>query len=285
MRPRVSVCICTRNRPQELRRCLGSIARSTLRVDEIVVSDDSTDEHTADMLRANRNEARYLKGPRAGLGANRNRALLAVGGDYVLFLDDDACLGETFLERALGCAAAHADKSRIIVTGCENNYGTIVRSHAQSFLGFQHVPYGGDTGLKTIVINSTLFPRGLFEVARFDEKLVYGYDEVDIASQAICHGYHIVHSEGAVNFHYPSPVNRSYYKPYLDVSRLYVTFKRYALYEKSYVKAVSFAALAPMHCLLAASKRHGTAGLGEAWRAIAVAARFSFESLRHDPSL
>jgi len=293
MRPTVTVCVCTRNRPEELRRCLESIGRSRLRVDETVVSDDSTDNRTAEMLRVDPRDTVYIEGPRTGLGANRNRALRAAKSDYILFLDDDACLGEEFLERALARATAHADNARTIVTGCENNHGVIVRAHAQSFLGFQEVPYRSDAGLKTIVINSTLFPRSLFEVARFDEKLVYGYDEVDIASQAVRHGYRIVQSDDAVNFHYPSLVNRSYYKPHLEVSRLYVTFKRYALYERSYTKAATFAALAPVHCVLAALKRRGIAGLGDAGRAILAAARFSAESLRagvqgrvrHDPSL
>jgi GT2 family glycosyltransferase len=277
MQPRVSVCICTRNRPQELRRCLESIGRSTVPVDETVVSDDSTDERTAEMLGGASGRAIYVRGPRRGLGANRNRALHASSGDYILFLDDDACLGETFLERALGCARAYHDlgNSLVIVTGCENNYGVLVRSHEQGFLGFQEVPYRGDLGLKTIVINSTLFPRSLFDVARFDENLVYGYDEVDIASQAIRHGYRIVHTENAVNFHYPSTINRSYYKPHADVSRLYVTFKRYAVHERAYVKAAAFALLGPVHCVAASIKRRGPSGIGDACRVIAAAARLS----------
>jgi len=283
MQPKVSVCVCTRNRPEELRRCLESIERSTLRVGEVVVSDDSTDERTAEMLRGDRGSARYIRGPRSGLGANRNQALRASSGDYVLFLDDDACLGESFLERALACRGTHGPDPRLIVSGCESNHGAIVTAHAQSFLGFQRVPYRGDVGLRTIVINSTLFPRSLFRLASFDEQLVYGYDEVDIAAQALGHGYRIVHCDDAINFHYPSPVNRSYYEPHLEVSRLYVTFKRYALYERSYGKAVLFAALAPLHCVLAAIRRRGVAGTADACRAIVAAACFCAESLRRSP--
>lgn len=282
VQPRVTICICTRNRPVELRRCLDSISRSTVAVDQVVVSDDSTDGRTAELLRGSGGSVVYVEGPKSGLGANRNRALYAATGDYILFLDDDACLGEAFLERALACATAHGSNGNpcVIVTGCENNYGTIVRAHDQSFLGFQAVPYRASVGLKTIVINSTLFPRALFDVVRFDENLVYGYDEVDIASQAISHGYRIVHADDAMNFHYPSTVNRAYYKPHMDVSRLYVTFKRYAVCEQSYLKAAGFALLAPVHCLAACAKRRGLSGLADACRTIAAAAHFSADALR-----
>jgi glycosyltransferase involved in cell wall biosynthesis len=281
---KVSVCICTRNRPDELRRCLDSLRRSSRRVDETIVSDDSTDDRTARMLAGDQSglSVRYIRGPRRGLGANRNSALQAAGGDYILFLDDDACLGEHFLERALDCAAGHGGlaNERIVVSGCENNRGIMVRAHDQSFLGFQSVPYGRDVDLNTIVINSTLFPRTLFDAVRFDEHLVYGCDEVDVALHAVRCGYKIVQSGDAVNFHYPSEVNRSYYKPHLDVSRLYITFKRYAIYERAYGKALAFAVLAPTHCMLAAIKRRGFSGIVDAWKAIGTAARFSAESLR-----
>lgn len=287
---RVSVCICTRNRPEELRRCLDSLGRSSRPVDETIVADDSTDDRTAKMLQGDSN-LKYVEGPRRGLGANRNAAIGAATGDYILFLDDDACLGERFLEDALTCLAPRTAAGRIVVSGCENNRGVIVKAHDQSFLGFQNVPYADSVGLNTIVINSTLFPSALFAVARFDEKLVYGCDEVDIALHAVRCGYRIVHSDQAVNFHYPSAVNRSFYRPHLDVSRLYITFKRYAVYEQSWLKAVTFAFIAPAHCVLAAIKRRGLAGISDAYRAIATAARFSFEALRpeaaplRDPSL
>lgn len=282
---RVSVCICTRNRAEELRRCLDSLTHSSRPVDEMIVADDSTDDRTAKMLEdgVTRWPVKYVEGPRRGLGANRNAALRVATGDYILFLDDDACLGEHFLEAALACVRKHrAAGEYLVVSGCENNRGVIVKAHDQSFLGFQNVPYRSDTGLNTIVINSTLFPKVLFKTSRFDEHLVYGCEEVDIALQAVLHGYRIAHSDEAVNFHYPSLVNRAYYKPHLDVSRLYITFKRYALYERSIVKAVSFALVAPTHCVLAAIRRRGIGGVGDACRAIAVAARFSFEAIRRD---
>jgi len=284
MQSRVSVCICTRNRPQELQRCLESLRSSSVPIDQVVVSDDSTDDRTAELLRDEPGSSPviYVRGPKRGLGANRNLALGAASGDYIIFLDDDACLGERFLERALARMSTDGTaRDRLVVSGCEDNRGVIVRAHDQSFLGFQNVAYRGATGLNTIVINSTLFPRALFDVVSFDEHLIYGCDEVDVALQAVRHGYRIVQSEDAINFHYPSAVNRAYYKRHLDVSRLYITFKRYAIYERAYLKAMMFAVLGPAHCIASAIKRRGVRGLADAGRAIVAAARFSADSLRH----
>lgn len=43
---KVSICICTMNRPTDLRRCLESIKRSGMRPYEVIVSDDSSEELT-----------------------------------------------------------------------------------------------------------------------------------------------------------------------------------------------------------------------------------------------
>lgn len=284
MRARISVCICTRNRPAELQRCLQSLRESSHPIDEAVVADDSTDERTAQMLASSQGGSSiiYVRGPGRGLGANRNRALSVASGDYILFLDDDACLGREFIERAVACRGQSKEfaSDRVVVSGCENNRGEIVKAHEQSFLGFQNVHYRHATGLNTIVINSTLFPKSLFSAVRFDERLVYGFDEVDVALQAVRCGYRIVHSDDAINFHYPSLVNRSYYEPHLDVSRLYITFKRYAIYERTPLKALIFVVLASAHCMLASIKRRGITGLTDAWRAITTAARLSADALR-----
>jgi GT2 family glycosyltransferase len=268
----VSVCICTRNRPEELARCLQSLHASTHPVAQTIVSDDSTDSRTLEMVRASYPWVRFVEGPRKGLGANRNRALAEASGDYVLFIDDDACLGPTFLQQCLGLLAKQPSGGRrVIVSGREDNRGTLVKAHNQSFLGFQNVPYGQGDRLVTIVINATLFPRSLFREIRFDEQLVYGYDEVDVALKAVGRGYTILQCDEAINSHYPSSVNRAYYRAHTEASRLYVTLKRYASYEKKPLKATAYALCGAAHCTAAAIRQRGPAGLLDAWRTVRTA--------------
>ena len=244
----VCVCICTRARPQELARTLASLARSTHPVARVVVSDDGPDDATRAACEAAPLAVTYVEGPRRGLGANRNHAMSLAREDFVLFLDDDCLLGEDFLGRALASAdAAEARHGRghVAVSGRERNHGRMVSAGAQTFLGFQARPYRDGEAMSSIVINATLFPRELLEQVAFDPQIVYGYDEVDLASRAVRLGWTIVPSPEAVNDHRPSARGREGYDAVLTASRLYVTFKRYALTERRPLRAGAYALVAP----------------------------------------
>ena len=95
--PSATVAICTRDRPDDLRRCLGGImklggtAYETLVVDNCP-SDDKTQALVADFPRA-----RYVCEPLPGLNHARNRALREAAGEIVAFIDDDAVPDEGWL--------------------------------------------------------------------------------------------------------------------------------------------------------------------------------------------
>jgi len=273
--PTISVCICTRNRPEELARALASVGRSGRRADQVVVADDSTGDETRALVERDHPGVRYVRGPRAGLGQNRNRALAEVTGTLVCFIDDDVLLGPDYFERALTCRAQAADPEGAIVTGAERQPDRLVQAHEQSFLGFQHRPYRPGEAMATIVINSTLFPTRLFREIRFDPRLVYGYDEVDLTTRAVARGYEIVSCPAAVNEHHPSPANRDYYRPYVDASRLYVTFKRYGRTEHRRLRAAAFLVAAPLHLAAARVKADGPGGLRPAARSLRLAAGYA----------
>jgi GT2 family glycosyltransferase len=260
----VTVCIPTRNRPDDLAECLDSIAVSSIPVAEIVVSDDSTDERTRELVAARYPYVKYVFGPRKGLGPNRNSAIAAASGEWILFLDDDARLGPDFLAEMMRARYANADR-RIIFTGIEKQLSGLVFPNDQTFLGFQKRPYGS-RDVNTVVINATLFPAALFKEMLFDPRLIYGYDEVDIASCARGAGYRIVLVPSAINLHFPSPVNRDYYSPHTEAARIYVTFKRYARAERRPFKALLFLVASFIHSLAHYIKRHGVTGVGGAFK-------------------
>lgn len=271
---KVSLCICTRNRPDDLRRALQSIKESRLPVHQVIVSDDSTAPDTCNMISSDFPEVIYVKGPQKGLSINRNNALRHVGGTHVLFIDDDVVLHPDYLsitKRLLDSTDFSIDQ--VIVTGGEINDGVRIYPHEQSFLGFQRVPYMRRSSLNTIVINSTLFPRSVFEKIRFDEYLVYGYEEVDLALRAVSLGYRILCCEDALNHHYPSHINRDYYKSHIDASRLYVTFKRYMYLERTPMKAAVYALIGFLHIVAHYTRSRGILGMGDAFKCLLVAIR------------
>jgi GT2 family glycosyltransferase len=259
---RCSVCICTRNRPEELAKALLSIRSSDPPAHEVIVADDSTDTRTRVLLATRFPETKYVRGPKRGLSANRNTALGAVTGTHVLFMDDDVVMEPHFLshiEETFRENEKHGDKC--MVTGFEQKNGATIYPHEQTFLGYQSKPYKDGEPLKTIVINSTVFPASLFQRLRFDEKLIYGYDEVDLATRAEQLGYAIVLAKEAFNYHFPSDINRDYYKPHVESSRLYATFKRYFRTERKYMKAIAFAIIGFFHMTQHDMRRAGPRGL------------------------
>lgn len=236
----ISICICTRNRPEDLNKALKSVERSTYPVFEVIVSDDSTNDATKTLITSHFPFVKYLEGPRKGLGANRNNVLRTVTGSHVLFIDDDVILNENFLETVCHRLAKYAEQEsidQIIISGIENKNGQLVFPGEQSFLGYQNVSYKEGDRIRTVVINSTIFPLALFKDTLFDEKLVYGNDEVDLTTRATQKGFKVILCPEAVNFHYPSEINRDYYEPFQDATRIYVTFKRYFATENNKLKA------------------------------------------------
>lgn len=251
----------------------------------MIVSDDSTDERTYQMIRSEFGHVEYTRGPRKGLGANRNNAVSRANLDYVLFLDDDARLGSSFLESARACLVGSGDPRRTIVTGPEdrryrNGESLLAYAHDQDFLGFQRVVYKAGQPLNNIVINSALFPRALFDELIFDGLLIYGYEEVDLATRAWTKGYDILLCESAINLHYPSEINRDYYRPFTEASRLYATYKRYAITEKKPIKGVVYLPVAVVHLFLSAIKRRGAVGVLEALRTVKVSYGYLYSLAR-----
>jgi GT2 family glycosyltransferase len=106
----------------------------------------------------------------------------------------------------------------------------------------------------------------------FDERLRYGYDEVDLTTRAVALGFTIVSAPDAINDHYPSAVNRDEYRSVVDASRLYVTYKRYRRTEGRRLRASLYCVIAPVHLVLSAFRRHGPGALGDALSAVRQAA-------------
>lgn len=93
-RPFLSVVICTRNRTDQLHRCLESLAAQKIsrREFEVVVVDDGSDPPAAIEAFKDRLKIRLLRRPHRGLAAARNWGIRAARGHVVLFLNDDVTL-------------------------------------------------------------------------------------------------------------------------------------------------------------------------------------------------
>lgn len=95
----ICVAITTFNRCGLVGRAIQSVLNQTVPASEVIVVDDASTDNTAEYVRDNFPQLRYLvQTSNQGCGAARNRALRDACTDYVLILDDDDTLLPAGLE-------------------------------------------------------------------------------------------------------------------------------------------------------------------------------------------
>jgi GT2 family glycosyltransferase len=97
----VSVIVCTRDRPEELRGCLATLqclrhANLELLVVDNAPSDDRTERLIAELSREDP-RLRYLCEPRPGLSCARNHGLTEARGEIIAYTDDDVRVDSLWL--------------------------------------------------------------------------------------------------------------------------------------------------------------------------------------------
>jgi len=111
--PPITVVICTRNRPNDLRRCLRSVQEQRyphLRV--LVVDNAPTDDATEKVVHefvGRRVEVERIVEPRPGLSRARNAAVAACPGEILAWLDDDEVADPYWLAEVARALAEHPD--------------------------------------------------------------------------------------------------------------------------------------------------------------------------------
>ena len=93
-----SVVICTRDRPEFLKRCLSSLSALTSKPMEILVVDNAPTSDETHCIVSSMTGVRYILEPRPGLDIARNTGVLYSSGDIVAFLDDDVTVHPHWLE-------------------------------------------------------------------------------------------------------------------------------------------------------------------------------------------
>jgi len=102
--PKISVAICSRNRPGELDECLASLQPIRSKAHEIIVVDNGSDGDASKKV-AEKYETVYIYEPTIGLSTARNSAIRAASGEIIAFIDDDCQADSGWLDaiaRAFG---------------------------------------------------------------------------------------------------------------------------------------------------------------------------------------
>jgi glycosyltransferase involved in cell wall biosynthesis len=213
--------ICTRDRPDELARCLASLADQTRPPDEVIVVDNASRDgrtHAA----AEAAGVVYVREDRPGLDIARNTGVRAASGDIIAFTDDDVRRHPRWFDRLTG---AREDGRAMAVTGLvlpaeleteaqqifERHWG-FGRGYAPQEFGTEFFAADTKTGSEVWKIGagaSMAFRRAAFDQAGlFDERLDVG--------AAGCSGdsefWHRILSKGGICRYEPSAVAFHYHR-------------------------------------------------------------------------
>jgi glycosyltransferase involved in cell wall biosynthesis len=215
--PASSVLICTRNRPQHLKRCLSFVAQLDFPNFEVVVVDNGSHDGAAERLAAEHG-ARYVVEEVVGLSRARNRGLEVCRGEFIAFIDDDAIPEADWLTQlvkafetpevmAVTGRVAHPDDTpvgpnhplypRFIVA--ESAAAGIDRKTPN---WFELVNFGG----VGIGANMAFRRRGLQELKGFDLRLgrsapLLGNEETYAFFSLVRRGYQVVYNPHAIVRH------------------------------------------------------------------------------------
>lgn len=126
----VSVVVCTRDRPEVLAACLGSLNAMRVPPLEIVVVDNAPTSDATRRLVESTPGVRYVREDRPGLSVARNAGIYHTHGEIVAFTDDDATVHPDWVARL---AQTFEDRRVMAMTGL----GMVAQLETRSQLEFE----------------------------------------------------------------------------------------------------------------------------------------------------
>lgn len=114
--PLVTVAVCTRDRPDDMKLCLEALSKLDYpNLDILVVDNAPQTEATKELIETHYPAVRYVREPRPGLDWARNRAILEAKGEIIAYTDDDVVVDPGWVK---GLAQVFAENPDVMaVTG------------------------------------------------------------------------------------------------------------------------------------------------------------------------
>jgi GT2 family glycosyltransferase len=211
----VSVIVCTRDRPDDLERCLSAIGQLSTPPLEVLVVDNAPSDDQGRRV-CERFPVRYVVEPLPGQSRARNRGILETNGELVAFTDDDCVVDPGWLD---GLGAELEDVLVQAVTGyvgpleLDAPAQYLFEAHGGFGRGFQRRVFHGVLSNPALSAGqvgagaNSIFRRTAFErVGLFAEDLGPGTparaaDDNDMFARILDAGYRIVFDPARVVWH------------------------------------------------------------------------------------
>jgi GT2 family glycosyltransferase len=208
----LAVIIASKNRPDNIRTALASLASQTTPADEIIVVDQSDKPYAI----ANFAGVRHIYDRSInGLTAARNRGIDDNHCAYVLFIDDDVALRQGTIAALRAAFAAHPDAVGFqcddVEVHADGRLSALLETvFERGFFAKRRIDRGGVIETTWLGGFAMAYRATVFANERFDEGLT-GYcfgEDWDFSKRAARYGRLLV-AKGAELHHYHSPVNRA----------------------------------------------------------------------------
>ncbi|NBO18803.1 MAG: glycosyltransferase family 2 protein [Proteobacteria bacterium] len=215
----VSIIVITMDRPDFVARCLGQIAAQSLKPQQVIVVDNST-QPGGEALKA---EFPFIDvvqlPPRQGANFPRNRGLEAARGDVCVFIDDDVTFDDATTLARLVAYFENPGVGLLAVHVMQGDTGqTQWNALPRDWLARRSMPAGD--------VPCALFCGACFAVRRewmvkagmFWERLFLHHEEMELSHRLVDAGCEFVYSPSVRVRHYythspRSPSRSAYYSP------------------------------------------------------------------------
>ena len=220
--PLVTVAVCTRNRPDDLRQCLAALQElQYTRVDLLVVDNAPSDDRTEQLVRREFPAVRYVREDRPGLDWARNRAIAECRGDILAYTDDDVIVDARWVSALVDTFAA--DSQVMAVTGLviphelETSAQRLFETYGGFGRGFARRWYRADTAQPVAPVHAgagkfgtganMAFRRTIFDrIGPFDPALdvgtcTNGGGDLEMFFRILKHGHTLVYEPAAIVRH------------------------------------------------------------------------------------
>ncbi len=214
--PSFSVIINTVDRAAALATMLRALEQQDYPCFEVIVVVGPTQDNTLQLLAGYGDRLRVLRCARANLGESRNIGLLAAGGEYVAFLDDDAAPCRTWLAQL---AAAFTHPSIAAVGGSvfmaypegpllQHRFGVVSELGEQANVRASRTGWPEGKGRlwseRPMGTNMAFRRAALLAVGGFDTHYAWVYDDADVAWRLALGGYSVHGLAAAAVYHIPA---------------------------------------------------------------------------------
>src|ERR1700730_7365606 len=215
-KPRVSVIIVNWNGAEHLRVCLPSLVSQSFKSLEIIVVDNHSSDGSVGVARSHGVRGLHLE-RNIGLAPALNRGAAIAKGDLLLFVNNDMRFDPAFVAALV--EPLERDEEIFATDGMQFNWDGTVRRHMATRLtnisprrdsSTELVPglyfYPQDKTEKSSVFMASadgiISRKSFFEkLGGFDDRLPFGYEDVDICWRAWMHGWKTLYVPTAICLH------------------------------------------------------------------------------------